>query len=82
MQVGRWARVNQIKSSKSKEPHTGTREATSQHHHTGSKPCVAKRRRLGGLKANRASVSLRDSLNTSEQYKHTVPRLIVVGGLS
>jgi len=25
-----------------KEPHTSTREATSQHHHTGSKSCVAK----------------------------------------
>jgi len=53
-----------------KEPHTSTREATFQHHHAGSKPfvgltCVAKRRRLGGLRANRASVSLRDSLNIS-----------------
>jgi len=33
-----------------KEPHTSTREATSQHHDTGSKPCVAKRRMLGGAK--------------------------------
>jgi len=52
-----------------KEPHTSTstiaiREATSQHHHTGGKPCVAKRRRLGGLRAKRSSVSLRDSLNS------------------
>jgi len=30
------------------EPHTSTREATSQYHHTGSKPRVAKRRRMGG----------------------------------
>jgi len=40
------------------EPHASTREATSQHHHTGSKPCVAKRRRLGWLMASRASYSL------------------------
>jgi len=52
--------INQSESSKS---HTSTREATSQHNHTGSKPSVAKRRRLGGLRASRASVSLRDSLH-------------------
>jgi len=52
--------INQSNSSKS---HTSTREAPSQHHHTGSKPRVAKRRRLGGLIASRASVSLRDSLH-------------------
>ena len=49
-------------SSKSHTRHTSTREAVSQHHHMGSKPCVAKHRRLGGLRTNRASVSLRDSL--------------------
>ena len=46
-----------------KQPHTSTRESTSQHHHTGGNPCVAKWRRRGGLRANRASVSLQDSLN-------------------
>jgi len=54
--------INQpIKSSKR---HTSTREATSQRNHTGSKPRDAKRRAglLGGLRASRASVSLRDSL--------------------
>jgi len=30
--------------------------------HAGSKSCVAKRRRLGGLRASRASVSLSDSI--------------------
>jgi len=58
--------INQSKSSKS---HTSTREATSQHHHTGGKPCVAKQRRLGGLRAKRASVSLRDSLNICTLFK-------------
>ena len=49
--------------SKSSKRHTSTREATFQHNHTGSKPRDAKRRRLGGLRASRASVSLRDSLD-------------------
>ena len=49
--------INQSKSSKS---HASTREATSQHDHTGSKPRVAKQRRLEGLRASRASISLRD----------------------
>ena len=31
------------------KPHTGRGEATSQRHLRGSKPCVAKRHRLGGL---------------------------------
>jgi len=53
--------INQ-QSIKSSKRHTGTREATSQRNHTGSKPRDAKRRRLGGLRASRASVSLRDSL--------------------
>jgi len=54
------ASVNQ--SIKSSKRHTSTREATSQRSHMGSKPRDAKRRRLGGLRASRASVSLRDSL--------------------
>ena len=53
--------INQ-QSIKSSKRHTGTREATSQRNHTGSKPRDAKRRRLGGLRASRASVGLRDSL--------------------
>jgi len=52
--------INQ--SIKSSKRHTSTREATSQRNHTGSKPRDAKRRRLGGLRASRASISLRDSL--------------------
>jgi len=52
--------INQ--STKTSERHTSTREATSQRNHTGSKPRDAKRRRLGGLRASRASASLRDSL--------------------
>ena len=52
--------INQ--SIKSSKRHTSTREATSQRNHTGSKPRDAKRRRLGGLRASRASASLRDSL--------------------
>jgi len=54
------SRVNQ--SIKSTKRHTSTREATSQRNHTGSKPRDAKRCRLGGRRASRASVSLRDSL--------------------
>jgi len=57
--------INQ--SIKSSKRHTSTREATSQRNHTGSKHRDAKRRRLGGLRASRASVSLRDSL-----YVYTV----------
>jgi len=53
--------INQ--SIKSSKRHTSTREATSQRNHTGSKPRDAKRRRLGGLRASRASISLRDSLH-------------------
>jgi len=52
--------INQ--SIKSSKRHTSTREATSQLNYTGSKPRDAQRRRLGGLRASRASVSLRDSL--------------------
>jgi len=52
--------INQ--SIKSSKRHTSTREAASQRNHTGSKPRDAERRRLGGLSASRASVSLRDSL--------------------
>jgi len=54
--------INQ--SIKSSKRHTSTKEATSQRNHTGSNPRDAKRRRLGGLRASRASASasLRDSL--------------------
>jgi len=38
-----------IKSKVLTKPHTGRGEATSQRHLRGSKPCVAKRHRLGGL---------------------------------
>jgi len=47
--------INQ--SIKSSKRHTSTREATSQRNHTGSKTHDAKRRRLGGLRASRASAS-------------------------
>jgi len=47
--------INQsIKSSQSRtraQSHTRARRSPSQHHLKGSKPRVAKRRRLGGLKA-------------------------------
>ena len=52
--------INQ--SIKFSKRHTSTREAISQRNHTGCKPRNAKSRRLGGLRASRASVSLlRDS---------------------
>jgi len=52
-QTGRVFRANMINQSITilKEPHTSTREAIFQHHHMGSRPCVAKRRRLGGAKS-------------------------------
>ena len=53
--------INQILNQSATRPQE-TREATSQRNHTSSKPRNAKRRRLGGLRASRASVSLRDSL--------------------
>jgi len=67
--------INQ--SIKSSKRHTSTREATSQRNHTGknSKRRDAKRRRLGGLRASRASVSLRDSLYVYKLFTEACEKL-------
>ena len=55
--------INQSINQILKAPHEHKRSHTppQPHGHTGSKPRDAKRRRLGGLRASRASASLRDS---------------------